>query len=530
MHIPVRRLLATVVLSVVAVAGVLAGSPRAVEPVAAASRALEVPVLMYHYIRVNPDPRDVLGRHLSVSPETFSLQMALLRRSGFTAVTMHQVADSLDGSTGLPPRPIAITFDDGYADVASIATPVLRHLGLAGTAYLVPGFVGRPGYVTRPQVDGLVTEGMEIGAHTMHHDDLPTLSPGDQEATIRSSREVLRTWTGQRVDSFAYPFGHRDAAALGAVSRAGFRTATTTDPGRLLSADARLSLPRVRVDGDDGLTGFAAHLGVPLPPSSDRAWWQGLQATADQARHGGIVAALPGADGRGYGLVDADGRIHAFGSFTDAGSLVGMHLNRALVGGAARHQGGYWLLGGDGGVFPFGGAPGHGSLGAVRLNAPVIAMAATPSGEGYWLVAADGGVFPFGDARGFGSLGGRHLNRPIVAMVATPDGGGYWLMALDGGVFPFGNAVGHGSLGATRLNQPVVAAGGTTTGRGYWLVAADGGVFPFGDAQGWGSLGNARLNEPITAFAASSSGGYWLVARDGGVFPFGGAVGAGSAA
>ena len=67
----------------------------------------------------------------------------------------------------------------------------------------------------------------------------------------------------------------------------------------------------------------------------------------------------------------------------------------------------------------------HGSSGrrgALRLNQPIVAMAATPTGDGYWLVESDGGIFSFGDARFFGSTGALRLNQPIVAMAATPTG------------------------------------------------------------------------------------------------------------
>jgi hypothetical protein len=70
----------------------------------------------------------------------------------------------------------------------------------------------------------------------------------------------------------------------------------------------------------------------------------------------------------------------------------------------------------DGGVFAFGDAAFFGSTGAIRLNKPVVAMAATPDGQGYWMAASDGGVFDFGDAGFFGSEGGAHLTSPVVAL------------------------------------------------------------------------------------------------------------------
>jgi hypothetical protein len=42
-----------------------------------------VPILMYHYIRVNPDPADTVGYGLSVTPDDFNQQMAYLAGHGY---------------------------------------------------------------------------------------------------------------------------------------------------------------------------------------------------------------------------------------------------------------------------------------------------------------------------------------------------------------------------------------------------------------------------------------------------------------
>src|ERR687888_417845 len=88
------------------------------------------------------------------------------------------------------------------------------------------------------------------------------------------------------------------------------------------------------------------------------------------------------------------------------------------------------------------------------LMLPASATAARPAAvpaTGYWLVASDGGIFSFGDARFFGSTGNLRLNRPIVAMAATPSGQGYWLAASEGGIFSFGDAGFFGSQPASGV-------------------------------------------------------------------------------
>jgi len=181
---------------------------------------------------------------------------------------------------------------------------------------------------------------------------------------------------------------------------------------------------------------------------------------------------------------------------------------------------GYRMVAGDGGVFDFGSAQFYGSMGGKPLNQPVVASAATPTGNGYWEVASDGGIFSFGNAQFHGSMGGKPLNKPVVGMAADPATGGYWEVASDGGIFSF-DAPFYGSMGGKPLNKPIVGMAATPTGGGYWLVASDGGIFSFGNAQFHGSMGGKPLNRPIVGMAAdAATGGYWFVSSTGGVFNF----------
>ena len=221
----------------------------------------------------------------------------------------------------------------------------------------------------------------------------------------------------------------------------------------------------------------------------------------------------------GYRMVAGDGGVFDFGNAQFHGSMGGKALNEPVVASAATPTGnGYWEVASDGGIFSFT-APFDGSMGGKSLNAPIVGMSADPATGGYWEVASDGGIFSF-DAAFHGSMGGKALNEPIVGMAATPTGGGYWEVASDGGIFSFGNAAFHGSMGGKPLNQPIVGMAATTTGNGYWEVASDGGIFSF-TAAFHGSMGGKPLNKPIVGMAADpATGGYWEVASDGGIFSF----------
>ncbi len=149
-----------------------------------------------------------------------------------------------------------------------------------------------------------------------------------------------------------------------------------------------------------------------------------------------VVGMATTADGGGYLIVTAFGRVFVYGDARDDGDMSSAVLDKPIVGIAAL-TGGYYFVASDGGIFAFGDAPFYGSMGGRTLNAPMVGMAPTPTGQGYWTVASDGGIFAFGDAPFDGSMGGTRLQRPVVGMASPPKSQGYWLVAEDGGIFSF---------------------------------------------------------------------------------------------
>jgi peptidoglycan/xylan/chitin deacetylase (PgdA/CDA1 family) len=64
-------------------------------------------------------------------------QLHLLQRSAHV-VDLSEALDTLASGGTLPPRAVALTFDDGYRDNLTDAVPLLRDLGLSATFFLVP--------------------------------------------------------------------------------------------------------------------------------------------------------------------------------------------------------------------------------------------------------------------------------------------------------------------------------------------------------------------------------------------------------
>ncbi|MEI6415372.1 MAG: polysaccharide deacetylase family protein [Pseudomonadota bacterium] len=93
-------------------------------------------VLIYHRVaKIQQDPH-----LLAVTPAHFEEQLLVLRRH-YPVVTLSELTENL--MRGRCPGPmVVLTFDDGYADNAEAALPLLKKHDIPATFYLASGFVG----------------------------------------------------------------------------------------------------------------------------------------------------------------------------------------------------------------------------------------------------------------------------------------------------------------------------------------------------------------------------------------------------
>ena len=99
-----------------------------------------------------------------------------------------------------------------------------------------------------------------VDAHTINHVDLTKLDAHDLRYEVLGSRQVIRRQFHVPVQFFCYPSGRFDSNVIAAVRAAGFLGATTVNYGAADPGDGWYTLDRVRIDGSDGLRGFASKL------------------------------------------------------------------------------------------------------------------------------------------------------------------------------------------------------------------------------------------------------------------------------
>jgi peptidoglycan/xylan/chitin deacetylase (PgdA/CDA1 family) len=232
-------------------------------PAALPRRALRVPILMYHRIDVLRPTLPAITRRLTVDPGDFAAQMEWLHAHGFHAITQLQLFRALERAAPLPPKPIVLTFDDGYRDVLGKASPVLMRLHMPAVEYVITDRIsaGDSSFLTWGMLRTLERRGIAIGSHTVHHLELTGLDSAAALTELRASRQALERRLGHPVQWFSYPAGAHDARTVALVREAGYVLAVTTDPGSVQESADPLELHRYEVLDSTGVAGLAALVG-----------------------------------------------------------------------------------------------------------------------------------------------------------------------------------------------------------------------------------------------------------------------------
>jgi peptidoglycan/xylan/chitin deacetylase (PgdA/CDA1 family) len=148
-------------------------------------------ILCYHGVSLADEHE--WNADLYVSPEHLRRRLALLRQTGCTVLPLGEALERCAAGS-LPARAVALTFDDGTADFALRAVPILREFDMPATVYLTTYYCGRAVPVPDTAIDYLLWKGRE------HETDaaalaaelraaLSSLSAGEKDALVRRVAE-----------------------------------------------------------------------------------------------------------------------------------------------------------------------------------------------------------------------------------------------------------------------------------------------------------------------------------------------------
>lgn len=238
----------------------------------------EIPVLMYHHLEEHINNTTV------ISPENFENQMRALKGAGYHTISVQQLYDYLNGQTPLPPKPILITFDDGYLSNYEKAYPVLKKYDMHAEIFVIASRIlendekiQQPKEIPKMSWEQLkeMKDYMTIQSHTWDlHYKLPSengrlngavYGPGFVDGQLESyhayeervrndfirSRKIIKEKLGYEPIAISYPYGIHSPSTIKLAKEAGFKMAFVIQNKHVKKGDSLFTLSRITVNGKD---------------------------------------------------------------------------------------------------------------------------------------------------------------------------------------------------------------------------------------------------------------------------------------
>ena len=232
------------------------------QPAAPASAAfpggegVRLPVVMYHHLLKDP----ARSNSYTITPDEFEKDLQTIAALGMTPMTFEEVLGCLETGATFPPRPIVLTFDDGYESNYVYAFPLLQKYGMKAVVSIL-GYYSDVfsqeelksvaySHITWTEIAEMRASGLvEFGNHTylMHRDGPNSKSTrqgvlrahGESEETytrlitmdIQKTQDALSVHTGRTPLVFAYPFGFYSQLSEKIIKDMGFRVTLTAEKG-----------------------------------------------------------------------------------------------------------------------------------------------------------------------------------------------------------------------------------------------------------------------------------------------------------
>ncbi len=201
-------------------------------------------VLMYHSVIKNPYLVLQNVDIYSISETDFIKHVDLLATQNVLGTRKVVALEDSD------PSGISITFDDGYKDTLTIASPLLCLNNLPFHVFVTPANVisGDPKYLSIDELSALSKlPGVTIGAHGFSHQHLNSLSPIKIREELKSSKEWLENIIERKVNTMSYPHGAFNSHVEEIAASVGYLYAATSNWGCYRVGIKPLQIPRIDI-------------------------------------------------------------------------------------------------------------------------------------------------------------------------------------------------------------------------------------------------------------------------------------------
>lgn len=186
----------------------------------------EAVILVYHHVALGTPAST------SVTPDRFAEHLGLLEHGGYAVIALQRVIAALERDEPLPPRSVALTFDDAYRSVYTQALPALEARGWPFTVFVSTRAVdeGHANTMTWDELRDLEARGGAVGNHSRSHDHLVRPRPGEKAEDWRArviddvlaAQSRLEEELERPLSAFAYPYGEFDLEIRNLIRTLGF--------------------------------------------------------------------------------------------------------------------------------------------------------------------------------------------------------------------------------------------------------------------------------------------------------------------
>lgn len=212
---------------------------------------VELPILMYHHMLKNSK---LLGNY-TITPTEFEHDLKYLRDNGYTTITVQDLIAYCRGQSTLPPKPVMITFDDGYESTYEYAYPLLKQYGMKAVVSIIGYYTDlysktrdkhiNYSHLTWSELRDMMESGVfEIQNHTynMHGNNTRKgvrKKSGETDEEYRSAisadiiqvQNEVKTNLGMTPTAFTYPFGYITKDSKEIVKDLGFQASFSCEEG-----------------------------------------------------------------------------------------------------------------------------------------------------------------------------------------------------------------------------------------------------------------------------------------------------------
>ncbi len=166
------------------------------------------------------------------TPNRFDKLLQQLKNNYFTFTSIDNLKETEN-------KKLIISFDDGYAHLKDVLTPLIGKYNFKPVIFIPTAFIGKNNnwdyssiiqndpHMSVPEIRELSGLGVTFGSHGHSHNDLTGMNKSEIAEELKKSKAILEDITGEEVNSISYPFGRTSKLVCDIAEELGYKFGVT---------------------------------------------------------------------------------------------------------------------------------------------------------------------------------------------------------------------------------------------------------------------------------------------------------------